>query len=152
MGTFTESGGINPFPLWEHCSYYIAMPYIISRSRSAIFAITTFNGKCQTLKMSLIHFGISSYLFRDIKKINLLPPKGSSKLRSAISAITLFGGNCKNLQTSCVSTFLGESQCIAFRLMLSSCVSVCVCVCVPRLLTWGKWFNIETSFFLYCAE
>ena len=26
--------------------------------------------------------------------------------------------------------FLGEMQCIAFRLMLSSCVSVCLCLCV----------------------
>ena len=48
-------------------------------------------------------------------------------------------------------SFLGEMQRIAFRLMLSSCVSVCVClsVCVymPRLWTSGKWFEIETPFF-----
>ena len=51
---------------------------------------------------------------------------------------------------------LGGMQLIAFRLMLLSCVSVClsvyfvcvcVCVCIPRLLTPGKRFEIETSFF-----
>ena len=47
-------------------------------------------------------------------------------------------------------TFVGEMQRIAFRLMLSSCVSMCVCVCVcvfvvfvnARKIVW-----IETSFF-----
>ena len=29
--------------------------------------------------------------------------------------------------------FLGEMQCIAFRLMLSSCVFVCVYLCVCRI-------------------
>ena len=53
--------------------------------------------------------------------------------------------------------FLGEMQRIAFRLMPSSCVRVCVCVsvcvcvcvllCMPRLWTPGKRFEIETSFF-----
>ena len=28
------------------------------------------------------------------------------------------------------TTYLGEMQRIAFRLMLSSCVSVCLCICV----------------------
>ena len=69
-----------------------------------------------------------------------------------------------------MTSFLGELQHIAFRLMLSSCVymsvcvclcvcmclcvsvSVCVCVCIPRLWTSGERFEIETSFFLNCAE
>ena len=46
--------------------------------------------------------------------------------------------------------FLGEMQRIAFRLMLSSCV--CVSVCMPRLWTPGKRFEIETSFFLNYTE
>ena len=37
-----------------------------SRSRSAIFAITSFNGKCQNQQMSLTHFCASSYHFRYI--------------------------------------------------------------------------------------
>ena len=54
--------------------------------------------------------------------------------------------------------FLGEMQRIAFRLMLSSCVSVCVsvclsvCVCMPRLWTSGKRFEIEMPFFFYIAR
>ena len=53
--------------------------------------------------------------------------------------------------------FLGEIQRIALRLMLSSCVCVCVClcvcvcvsdcVCVSRLWTPRKRFEIEASFF-----
>ena len=44
-------------------------------------------------------------------------------------------------------------QRIAFRLMLVSCVSVCLSVCVfvsvcmPRLWTPGKRFEIEMPFF-----
>ena len=37
---------------------------------------------------------------------------------------------------------LGEMQRIAFRLMLPSCV--CLCVCMPRLWTSEKRFEIET--------
>ena len=51
-------------------------------------------------------------------------------------------------------SFLGEMQRIAFHLMLSSCVCVCIClscvcvfVCMPRLWTSGKRFEIVTSFF-----
>ena len=57
-----------------------------------------------------------------------------------------------------IARFLGEMQRVAFRLMLLSCECVCVCVsvclsvCMPRLWTLGKWFEIETSFFLNCAE
>ena len=45
--------------------------------------------------------------------------------------------------------FLGETQRIAFRLILSSCVCVCVCVCTPCLWTIGKRFEIDTSFFKF---
>ena len=54
--------------------------------------------------------------------------------------------------------FLGETQRIAFRLMLSSCVYVCVCVCVsvcvcmPHLWTSGKRFEIETPFLFLIAR
>ena len=54
--------------------------------------------------------------------------------------------------------FLDEMQRIAFRLMLSSCVCMCMCVdvcfclsvgvCMPRLWTSGKRFEIETSFLI----
>ena len=69
-----------------------------------------------------------------------------------------------NCSVSVKFQFLGEMQCIAFRLMLSSCVcvymcvsvcvsacvSVCVCVCVYAafvLWTPGKRLEIETSIF-----
>ena len=42
-------------------------------------------------------------------------------------------------------TSLGVMRRIAFRLLLSSCV--CVCLCVPCFWTSGKGFEIETSFF-----
>ena len=42
-------------------------------SRSAIFAITSFDGKCKTLQMFLKHFCASSYRFRYIKTSNYLP-------------------------------------------------------------------------------
>ena len=48
--------------------------------------------------------------------------------------------------------FLGEMQRIIFRLMLRTtrvCVCVSVCVCMPRLWTSGKRFEIETCF---CAK
>ena len=47
--------------------------------------------------------------------------------------------------------FLGKMQRIAFRLLLSTCVCVSVCV-LPHLWTPGKRFEVETSFFLNCAE
>ena len=37
-----------------------------SKSQSAIFSITPFDGKCQNLQMSPTHFCASSYIFRDI--------------------------------------------------------------------------------------
>ena len=43
-------------------------------------------------------------------------------------------------------------QCIAFRLMLSSCVCVCVCVSMPRLWMPGTLLGIETSFFFKLRE
>ena len=68
--------------------------------------------------------------------------------------------DCINLYRQACSIFLGEMQRIAFaycyrRLCLCVCVCVSVClfvtVCMPRLWTSGKRFEIET-FFLNCAE
>ena len=55
-----------------------------------------------------------------------------------------------NLQVS-FFPFLGEMQRIAFRLMLSSCVCVFVSMCMPRLWTSGKRFEID-RFSLNCAD
>ena len=71
----------------------------MSRSRSAIFAITPFVGKCQSLQMSPTHFCAGCHHFRDIKTSNFLPQKSRSGSWRAIFAITPFDGKCKNLQT-----------------------------------------------------
>ena len=46
-----------------------------SRSRSTIFAMTPFDGKCQNLKCLHTFFCASSYRFRYIQILNFLPPK-----------------------------------------------------------------------------
>ena len=67
--------------------FYIGPSKSRSRSRSAIFAITLFDGKCQNLRMLSENICASSYRFRDITFFNLLPPKGISRSRSAFSQL-----------------------------------------------------------------
>ena len=76
----------------------ILSPESRSRSRSAIFAITPFDRKCQVLQMSLTNFCASSYRFRDLNSLNVLPSKSRSKSRSATSAITPFDGKLAKLK------------------------------------------------------
>ena len=58
--TFSEIKMLNFLPLKSR-----------SRSRCAIFAIIPFDGKCQNLQMSPIHFCARPYRFRDITISNI---------------------------------------------------------------------------------
>ena len=56
-------------------------------SRSSIFAITSFDCKCQNLQISPTNFCASSYSFRVNTILNLLPSKSRSRSRSAITQL-----------------------------------------------------------------
>ena len=66
------------------------------RSRSAIFAITLFNVKCQNIQLSATRFSASSYRFKDITILNIWHPKSWSSWRIVIFTITPFDGKCQN--------------------------------------------------------
>ena len=67
----------------------------ISRSQSAIWAITPFDGKCPT------HFGTSSYRFRHINIYEFFYlQKSRSRSQSAIFTITSVNNKCQHLQMS----------------------------------------------------
>ena len=50
--------------------------------------------------MSSTHFCDSSYRFRDIKILNIVPSKSKTRSQSAILAIIPFDGKCQNLRLS----------------------------------------------------
>ena len=62
-------------PSKRHTIFKLLPPKNISRSRSAIFAITPFDGICQNLQMFPTHFYAISYRFRDIDIFNFSSAK-----------------------------------------------------------------------------
>ena len=101
------------------------------------------NNKIADYWRSLLYFRIGTWTSRSCE----LPPWNarstpSSRLRRPLPCLRctlrmpLFrrsGGSAHDPPfQSFWSVFLGEIQCIVFHLMLSSCVAVCVSVCMPR--------------------
>ena len=68
-----------------------------SRSRSTLFRLTPFDGKCQNLQKTPTHFFASSDRFRDIQILKVLASKVCWS-QSTIFAFTPFDGKCQYLQ------------------------------------------------------
>ena len=84
----------------------------MSSSRSTIFAVAPFDGKCQNLQKTPINFCASSDHFR-IKKIFILPSKSKSRSPSTIFATTPLDDKCQNLQMT-PTHFCANSYCFRY--------------------------------------
>ena len=94
--------------LWHGVQF--SLVNVWSMTRSAIFAITWFDGKYQNLQMSPTNFWAISYHFRQI--LNILFSISRSRSQSAIFTIAQFDGKCQNLQMSSTHFFCTSSYCL----------------------------------------